>query len=413
MQPLGRRARHAPSADDAGVTMRRRLPVKLARRPPPWRDVRVLRFAFQAAFLAVLAAFVLWLIDNVLTNLNRLGVGTSFGFLDQPAGFGIPDSGFRPSQSLGDAVLVGVKNTAVVSAAGILLALALGILVGVARLSSNWLVRKAAAAYVESLRNVPVLLIIFFWYFGILLQLPPIDRAVELSDLVVLSVRGLVVASPSAEAGIGLLGAFVAAGFVLAAVVWMWRTGRSRRTGDPHRRVLWGGGVVALVVAIGFAATGVPLALDRPDRQALGVSGGFRLAPEYAALLIALVLYTASHIAEVVRGSILAVPRGQTEASDALGFSGFQRLRFVVLPQAFRIAVPPLSNQFLNLVKNSSLGVAIAYPEVTRIVRIAISQRAPAPQSIALLMAIYLVFSLTIALIANLVNRRLTSKGRR
>jgi general L-amino acid transport system permease protein len=142
------------------------------------------------------------------------------------------------------------------------------------------------------------------------------------------------------------------------------------------------------------------------------VTGGFRLGPEYAALLIALVLYTASHIAEVVRGSILAVARGQGEAAEALGLSGWQKLRFVVLPQAFRIAVPPLSNQFLNLVKNSSLGVAVAYPEVTRVVRIAISQGAPAPQSIVILMAVYLAFSLAIALVANLVNRRLTRAGR-
>ena len=393
--------------------MRGRPPSRSARRPPPWRDVRVRRLAFQAVFLVLVVAFLLWLLDNVLTNLTRLGIGTSFDFLAQPAGFGIPDSDFRPSQSLSDAVLVGVKNTAVVSAAGIVLALVIGIVVGVARLSSNWLVRKAAAAYVESLRNVPVLLIIFFWYFGVLLRLPPVDRAVDVSGFAVLSVRGLVVASPSAEAGIRLFAAFVAVGFLLAALVWVWRTRRSRLTGEPHHRVLWAGGIVAVVLAIGFVATGGPLTLDRPDRQGPGVAGGARLAPEYAALLIALALYTASHIAEVVRGSILAVPRGQTEACDALGLSGFQRLRFVVLPQAFRVAIPPLSNQFLNLVKNSSLGVAIAYPEVTRIVRIAISQRAPAPQSIALLMAIYLVFSLTIALIANLVNRRLTSKGRR
>lgn len=384
----------------------------IAGRAPPWRDVRVLRFAFQAAFLAAIAALLLWLLDNVLTNLNRLGIGTSFDFLDQPAGFRIPDSDFRASQSLGDAIFVGVKNTAVVSGVGIVLALVLGLVVGVARLSSNWLVRKTAAVYVESLRNVPVLLIIFFWYFGVLLQLPPIDRAVEVPGFVVLSVRGLVVPSLSSEAGIGLLAGVAAAGVALAALVWLWRTRRFDRTGRPHHRVLWTGGILLAVLAVGFEAAGSPLALDRPERQRLGVSGGFRLIPEYAALLIALVIYTASHIAEVVRGSILAVPRGQSEASDALGLSGFQRLRFVVLPQAFRIAVPPLSNQFLNLVKNSSLGVAIAYPEVTRIVRIAISQRAPAPQSIALLMAVYLGFSLTIALIANLVNRRLTAKER-
>jgi general L-amino acid transport system permease protein len=372
----------------------------------------VLRLAAQAAFLVAIGAFLLWLLDNVLTNLNRLGIGTSFDFLDQSAGFGIPDSDFRPSQSLGAAIAVGIKNTAVVSAAGIVLALVLGTLVGVGRLSTNWLVRKVCAAYVESLRNVPVLLIIFFWYFAVLLRLPPLDGAFEVPGLLVLSVRGVVVPAVSAEAGIERFAAVAAAGVVLATLVWIWRTRRSERTGEPGRRAVWAGAVLAVALAAGFVAGGGPLALERPELEGRAVAGGLRLIPEYAALLIALVLYTASHIAEIVRGSILAVPRGQAEASEALGLSGFQRLRFVILPQAFRVAVPPLSNQFLNLVKNTSLGVAIAYPEVTRIVRIGISQRAPAPQSIVILMAVYLAFSLAIALVANLVNRRLTAKGR-
>ena len=199
---------------------------------------------------------------------------------------------------------------------------------------------------------------------------------------------------------------------MLAVAVGFWRTQRSDRTGEPSHRVLWGLGIFAVVGGLGYLLSGRPLALDTPERGSFATGGGLRLSPEYAALLAALVIYTASHIAEVVRGSILAVSRGQGEAAEALGLNGFQKLRFVVLPQAFRIAVPPLGNQFLNLVKNSSLGVAIAFPEVTRIVRITISQRAPAPQSIAILMLVYLVFSLSIALVVNLVNRRLTLKGR-
>lgn len=382
------------------------------RRPPPWRDVRVLRFAFQAAVLAAIAAFVLWLFDNVVGNLERLGIGTSFDFLDQPAGFRIPDSDFRTSQSLGDAILVGVVNTAKVAGIGIVLALLLGIVVGVARLSTNWLVRKSAALYVESLRNIPVLVIILFWYLGVILRLPGIGSPVEISGILVVSNRGVVVPGLTAEEGIGLFAAFGFAALVLAAAAWLWRTRRFDATGEPHHRVLWAGGALVLVLLVGYFASAQPLGVATPERGQFGVAGGLRLNPEFAALLIALVLYTASHIAEIVRGSILAVHRGQGEAADALGLSGFQRLRFVVLPQAFRIMIPPLANQFLNLTKNSSLGVAIAFPEVTRIVRIAISQRAPAPQSIVLLMGIYLVFSLTIALVANLVNRRLQLKGR-
>jgi general L-amino acid transport system permease protein len=382
------------------------------RRPPPWRDVRVLRFAFQAAVLAAIAAFVLWLFDNVVGNLERLGIGTSFDFLDQPAGFRIPDSDFRTSQSLGDAILVGVGNTAKVAGIGIVLALVLGVVVGVARLSTNWLVRKSAALYVESLRNIPVLVIILFWYLGVILRLPGIGSPVEISGILVVSNRGAVVPSLTAEEGIGLFAAFGFAALVLAAAAWLWRTRRFDATGEPHRRVLWAAGALLLVLVVGYFASAQPFGVETPERGQFGVAGGLRLSPELAALLIALVLYTASHIAEIVRGSILAVHRGQGEAADALGLTAFQRLRFVVLPQAFRIMIPPLANQFLNLTKNSSLGVAIAFPEVTRIVRIAISQRAPAPQAIVLLMGVYLVFSLAIALVANLVNRRLQLKGR-
>jgi general L-amino acid transport system permease protein len=282
----------------------------------------------------------------------------------------------------------------------------------VARLSTNWLVRRAAAAYVEAFRNVPVLIIIIFFWLGIFLRLPPIREAVEFLDLVVVSNRGMVVpwfdkVGAGAPFGLVALG-----GFLLAAALWIWRTRRFDRTGQPHRRLLWAGGVLLAVLAVGFFATGRPWVLETPERGALATAGGFRLSPEYAALLLALTMYTASHIAEIVRGSILAVPRGQSEAANAVGLSGFQRLRHVVLPQAFRISIPPVANQYLNLVKNSSLGVAVSYYEVTKITQVSISQAAPAVQAILLLMAVYLFFSLSIALVTNVINRRLTLKGR-
>ena len=175
----------------------------------------------------------------------------------------------------------------------------------------------------------------------------------------------------------------------------------------------WAGGVLLLILAVGFVLTGRPWTVTTPEVGELSTTGGFRLSPEYAALLIALSLYTASHIAEIVRGSILSVPRGQSEAANAVGLSGFQRLRFVVLPQAFRISIPPISNQYLNLTKNSSLGVAISYYEVTKVTQVSIAQSAPAVQAIVVLMGIYLVISLSIALVTNLANRRLTLRGRR
>jgi general L-amino acid transport system permease protein len=253
-----------------------------------------------------------------------------------------------------------------------------------------------------------VLAIIFFWYLAVILRMP----TVEVGGLFVFSRRAFAVPDLETEEGIALFGIAVVVALAAAAVVWVWRTRRFDATGEAHHRVLWAGGVLLAVAVVGFLATGLPLAFDTPERATFGFAGGLQMSPEFAGLLIALVLYTASHIAEVVRGSILAVQRGQGEAADALGLSAFQRLRFVVLPQAFRIMIPPLANHFLNLVKNSSLGVAIAVPEVTRVVRIAISQGGSAPQLIAILMGIYLLFSLTIALVTNLINRRLQLKGR-
>ena len=382
------------------------------RRPPPWRNVRVLRWVFQAAFLTAVVALLFYLLDNVVYNLERLGIPTGFDYLDQSAGFAIPNSDFRSSQSLLDALLVGVQNTAKVALIGIVLASILGVFVGVARLSTNWLVRKAAAAYVETFRNVPVLIIIIFIWLGVFLRLPPISRAVEFLDLVVLSNRGLVVPWFDKEGSGAAFGLVALVGLILAAAVWFWRTRVFDRTGQPHRRFLWAGGLLLAVLAVGFFATGTPWTVATPERGELATAGGFRLAPEYAALLLGLVIYTASHIAEIVRGSILAVSRGQSEAANAVGLSDFQRLRFVVLPQAFRISIPPVANQYLNLVKNSSLGVAVSYYEVTKITQVSISQRAPAVQAILVLMGIYLVFSLSIALVTNLINRRLALKGR-
>lgn len=383
----------------------------LPRRTPPWRNVRVLRIAFQAAFLLGVVLFLLGLWENLTTNLRVQGIRTDFGYLQQPAGFAIADADFRPSQSIWDAIKVGAMNTIKVSLLGILVATVLGIVIGVARLSTNWLVRRSAAIYVETLRNIPVLVIILFWWLAVLLQLPAIRRAVDL-NVIVISNRGLV--GPGLEQTAGLTGFLLlaAAGIVGAVVVAAWRTRHFDRTGEPHHRVLWSAGVLIVFVVAGFFAFGQPVGISLPERGELATTGGFRLSPEYAALLAGLALYTASHIAEIVRGSILAVARGQTEAANAVGLSSFQRLRFVVLPQAFRVSIPPIANQYLNLVKNSSLGVAIAFPEVTRITRIAIGQQAPAPQSILVLMGVYLFFSLVIALVMNLINRRLTLKGR-
>jgi general L-amino acid transport system permease protein len=367
----------------------------------------VLRVVLQVVFLAAVLGVIGYLLDNLGANLRRQGIRTGWEFLDQPAGFQISGSGFRSSQRVRDAIGVGIRNTAALAVAGIVLTTILGVVIGVARLSSNWLVRKSAAFYVETLRNIPPLLIIIFAFTAVILRLPRIQEATDLGGLVVLSNRDLAVASPRTYDNAGAYWVVLLVAAALAVGLGAWRTRRFNETGRPHHRVLWGGGALLAVAVIGWVALGGPLGLSRPEAVGLGVQGGAGMKAAYAAMLIALVLYTASHVAEIVRGSIQAVERGQVEAASALALSDFQRLRFIVLPQAFRIAVPPIINQYLNLTKNTSLGVAIGYPEITALSLIIIGNGNPAPQTIAIGMGIYLTFSLVISALSNVVNRRL------
>jgi len=381
-------------------------------RPPPWRDVRVLRVVFQVVFLVVVAWAAWWMFNTVRTNLRLSGLEAGFDYLGQPAGVDIRDSPFRPSQPVRDAIVVGLLNTVRVATVGIALATILGILVGVARLSSNWLVRKAAALYVESLRNIPVLVIIVFMYIAVVLRLPGITEAADIVGLVLASNRGVYVPWGEATGSVGVFLVLLGVALVAALVVAAWRTRRWNETGTPHHRLLWGGLVFLALAAAAYAALSAPIAITLPTREERVVEGGIALGPEYAALLFALVIYTASHIAEIVRGSILAVPKGQTEAANAIALSGYQRMRYVILPQAFRIMIPPLGNQYLNLTKNSSLAVAIGYFELTRITNQIIANGNPAPQSILILMGCYLALSLIISLFVNIVNRALSLERR-
>ncbi|MGH8885200.1 MAG: amino acid ABC transporter permease [Egibacteraceae bacterium] len=375
-------------------------------RPPPWRDVQVLRAAFQVVFVAAVLALLVYLWGNLRANLLQRELPTGFDFLGRPTGVNIPDVVFDPGQPIRDALLIGLRQTVEVSAVGIVLATILGIGVGIARLSTNWLVRRSAAVYVEVLRNIPVLVILVFCYTAVLLRLLP-DTPTKWLGAVVLSNRGLAVPWVQARGDIGPLLAVVVAGLAAAIVVAVWRTRRFDATGQPHHRVLWGGAVVVAAAVAAYFVLGRPVALSFPSSQGRIVTGRIQLRPEFAALLVGLVLYTASQIAEIVRGSILAVPKGQTEAATAMGLTPFQRIRFVVLPQALRVMIPPLANQCLNLTKNSSLAVAIGYFELTQITQQAVANGNPAPQLYLLLMACYLFLSLVISLVANLANRRL------
>lgn len=380
--------------------------------------MRFLRIVGQV--VAVFAAFLLlrWFAGNLTNNLDRLNIGLDFGFLSRPTQFQIPYyREFDPRSPVIDMVLVGVKNTFLAGFFGILLALAVGLVIGVSRLSTNWLVAKLAGGYVEFFRNIPPLVIIIF--FGAALftygPFPNLREALLIglpgsqSNLLVLSNDQWGVPGFTGGDDWVTYAVILGVGVILAGGAWVWRTSVNDRTGRPHHRVLWSLGVLMTVGVIGFVMLGEPFAFSWPaqsENRRL-IVGGFSLNWGFMSLTFALGLYTASHVGEIIRGSIQAVPKGQTEASSALALSGFQRYRFVVFPQALRIAIPPVINQCLNLVKNTSLGTAVAYAEITALTQTSIGNGRPAPQSILVMMAVYLGFSLVISVLLNIVNRRL------
>jgi general L-amino acid transport system permease protein len=381
-------------------------------RPPLWRNVRVLRVAGQIVFLFLVIYALRELYLNLEFGVRRQGQDLSFEFLRSRAGFPIKEGiSYNPNQPYTRAFVVGLVNTIRVAAIGIVLATLLGVLIGVARLSPNWLLRKTAQVYVEIFRNTPVLIQIIFWYFAVVLTLPAIAGGFSLGGVFFLSNQGTAIPWPRAGPGAGTWGLFLLVGLAVAAAVWLWRTRVNERTGKPHHRFLLALGAFLVMAAVGYVVAGDPLRLDLPSVTGSIYAGGFRLSPEYTAVLIGLVIYTAAFIAEIVRGSILAVDKGQKEAAAALGFTPFQQLRHVVLPQAMRIAIPPVNSQYLNLTKNSSLAVAVGYPELASVSSTMINQAGRAFQITVLVMATYLTMSLVISLLMNLINRAVAYRG--
>lgn len=377
-------------------------------RPVFWRDVRVIRFVLQAAFVAATVSLVRWLFGNLTANLDRLGIRRDFAFLDQPAGFsilGAPD--FRAQDTIRQALIIGMTNAVRVAIVGIALALVIGVVVGVARLSTNWLVARSASAFVEGFRNIPPLVLVIFFYLAVIAALPRIQDATFVGDVAIISNRGIWLAWISVgEGSRPFLLALVAAGAVALAVA-RWRTARFERTGAPHRRLLWSVLAFATVTLLAWSVLSPPIATTRPVLDGRVVEGGIWLYPEYLSLLLSLVLYAASFIAEIVRGSILAVHKGQREAADALGLSSGQRMRHVILPQALRIATPAIGNEFLNLSKNVSLGIAVGFAEILRVANTAAGNGQPAPQLLIIVLLGYLGLSLIISAVVNVFNRRL------
>ncbi|MAZ15479.1 amino acid ABC transporter permease [Oricola sp.] len=371
-------------------------------------EVRGWVFQIILAVLIVYLAFEGW--TNMNANLRAAGIASGWGFLGTNAGFAISQSLIEYSQAsstYGRVYIVGLLNTLAVAFVGIILATIIGFIVGVARLSKNWMVSRLATVYVESLRNIPLLLQIFIWYFGVLRLLPQPREGFDFGPLGLLNNRGFFAPKPVwGEGAEFTLYAFIIA-CVIAWGVGRWARARQMATGQIFPSFLVGLGTIIFLPLIVFFVSGAPLSWDIPKMGGFRPSGGMTLIPEYIAMLIALSTYTASFIAEIVRAGILAVNRGQTEAANALGLRNGPTLRLVIIPQALRIIIPPLTSQYLNLTKNSSLAVAIAYPELTSVFAgTALNQTGQAVEIISLTMLTYLTISLVTSLFMNWYNNR-------
>ena len=376
-------------------------------RPSPWRNPEVRGIVLQVLFVAAVFALGAFLIHNVVVNLRRQNIASGFGFLDREAAFGIGESliAYSPADTYGRAFLVGLLNTLYAAGLGIVLATILGAVMGMARLSGNWLVRKLAQIYVETFRNIPLLLQLFFWW-GLLRESAPAPRQAwqPLPDLFV-SNRGVVFPVPSPDPAHGWMALASVIGVVATIGIFRWARQRQARTGEQFPT-----GWVGLTLVIGlpltvFLLSGAPLTLDRPELKGFNFIGGHAVSPEFAALLLGLVIYTGTFIAEIVRAGILAVNWGQSEAAMALGLHPGQRMRLIVLPQALRVIIPPMTSQYLSLIKNSSLAVYIGYPELVSIANTTINQTGQAVEGITMIMAVYLAISLTISVLMNIYNR--------
>ncbi len=373
-------------------------------RIPLYRDVRVLKWVFQLAVFAVVAAVLFWLYGNYRTNTQSSGIPTSFDFLGHPTNFDIPGADFSPQERVQNAYVIGVLNTIRVSVVGIILATVLGTLIGIGRLSSNWVVNKLSTVYVEMVRNLPLLVILTFVVLGLVLQaFPRIENAWVPLGWFVFSNRGMGLPWYQDVSGTSLL-LLSAVGIGGWWALARWRNAVSDRTGVPARSGRYGGIFLLVVLVAGWVVLGGRV--DLPTVDGPRVTGGIGVDPSYFAVLVALVVYTASHIAEIVRGSIQAIPKGQGEAASALALSGFQRMWNVILPQAMRIAIPPLGNQYLNLIKNSSLAAGFAYFDITNVTQITVGNGSPAVPAFTLALMFYVVLSLITSAFVNIANRR-------
>ena len=390
-------ARSAANAGDGGIGLSR-----------AWTDERARGVLFQLLLVLGLALFVAFIASNTIANLQRAGLASGYGFLFDTASFDINQRlvTYSSTSSYGRAFIVGGANTILVAAMGVVAATIIGFLAGVLRLSSNYLISRTTAVYVEFIRNVPVLLQIIFWWL-IMLALPRVRESLSIGDSIFLNNRGIRVPAPIFESGSAIVLATILAGVVATILISRWAKARQDATGRTFPVVRTGLGLVAGVPLIAYFVLGQPLDFEQPVPQQFNLKGGLNITPELVALWLALSTYTGAFISEIVRAGILSVSKGQTEAAGALGLRRGLTMRKIILPQALRVIIPPTTSQYLNLTKNSSLAVAIGYQDIVSIGDTILNQSGQALEVISIYMAFYLVLSLLTSAFMNWYNKRI------
>jgi len=375
---------------------------------PLWRDIRVIQVFLQIVFLISVFIFGYVLIHSLLSNLEASNLTINFRMIERPFGTMISEgtTDFKPGESSNlDALLVGFRNTLRVVIVGLVGATLLGVLIGVSRLSTNFLVRTVATSYIEVFRNTPLLVQLYFIYRGLRTTVPESLRdSYKLPGPIYINRRAVNFPLIQSTDTTWMFYVAVGLGLVIAVILWRWRLRVQDQTGQPANTVKWSLPPLLILSSIGWILSGGPFSVDYPELQRFNFTGGDRLSAEYIALTIGLILYTAAFIADIVRAGIQAVPYGQIEAARAQGFSGTQTLRLIVLPQALRLIIPPLGNQYLNLAKNSSLGIAIGFFDVYNVANVISNQTSQSVAVFAIMMIIYLGMSLTISVIMNALN---------
>ena len=384
-------------------------------KPAPWNDPKIRALVFQALLVGAVVMFGFYLVNNTLYNMEQRGISTGFSFLDKEAGFGVTQSLIEYDETFtyGRTFFVGLLNTVLVSILGIFFSTLLGFVMGVARLSRNWLIARIATVYIEVFRNIPLLLQIFFWYFAVGLNLPRPKQSLVIGETIFLNNRGLFMPRPVAEDGFGLVVAALVIAIVGVVFMVRWAHRRQDATGQPFHTVWASLGLIIGLPAVAFLAAGSPMTWDLPELRGFNYKGGMTVLPELFALTLALAVYTGTFIAETVRAGIQSVSHGQTEAARALGLGESRMLQLIVIPQAMRVIIPPLTSQYLNVAKNSSLAAAIGYPDLVAVFAgTTLNQTGQAVEIIAMTMSVYLTMSLSISLLMNWYNAKMALRER-